>query len=75
MPAPEPGKQEAMNSNESDQLEQELRQAEAELAEERARMPFHSATPSRVQQLEEIEDKVDALRARLLACRGGGSHG
>ena len=63
-----------MNDAERAQLERDLAQAEDDLAEQRASMPAHTVRPAQLQELEDLEDRVAALRARLERAQGGQSH-
>ncbi|MEW5913914.1 MAG: hypothetical protein AB1814_15255 [Thermodesulfobacteriota bacterium] len=54
-----------MNQPSAQQLEQMLAQAQAELAEAQAALPAHSVRPWQMQRLEEAEERVAQLKARL----------
>lgn len=43
----------------------QLRRLEAKLADLRARMPAHSLSPAMLMQLEDLEEEVARLRAKL----------
>jgi hypothetical protein len=47
-----------------------LRQLEERLAKVKARMPRHTPRPSMMMEMEDLEEEIDALRARV--SRGGG---
>ncbi|MBN2493154.1 MAG: histidine kinase [Deltaproteobacteria bacterium] len=42
-----------------------IRELEQELADLQARLPAHSVSPSMIQALEEIEERLEAARRRL----------
>lgn len=44
--------------------EQRMMDLERRIADLRARLPKHSVAASMMQELEELEDELDALRAR-----------
>lgn len=54
-----------MSDDRKEDLEAELAGLEAELAECRAALPAHSIRPSQLQEIEELEDRIKALRRRL----------
>ena len=60
-----------MHGTERDKILCELARAEADLAEQRASMPAHTVRPAQLQELEDLEDRVDDLRARLRALERG----
>jgi uncharacterized membrane-anchored protein YhcB (DUF1043 family) len=64
-----------MNTSERAQLEKQLEQAQAALAEQRASMPAHTVRPAQLQELEDLEEQVEDLRARLQSAKGGECHG
>lgn len=45
--------------------QEKLAELEAKLAELEARLPAHSVPASMVIELEELEDEIEALRARV----------
>jgi len=42
-----------------------LRQLEDQLADLKSRMPAHTVRPSMIMELEELEDEIDSLRAKM----------
>ena len=48
-----------------------LRQLEQKLADLEARMPAHTPRPAMLMEMEELEEEIAALRARIRA--GGGT--
>lgn len=44
---------------------EKLAELEARLAELKARLPAHSVPASMIIELEELEDEIEALRARM----------
>ena len=42
-----------------------LRQLEERLADLKARMPKHIPRPSMIMELEDLEEEIDALKARI----------
>jgi hypothetical protein len=52
-----------MNDTMSDQ--KRITELEAEIAELEARMPKHSVPPAMIIQLEDLEDELEMLKARV----------
>lgn len=49
-------------------LEKEIRRLEAEIEEQRLRIPPHSVQPAMLMELEELEAKLAQLEAELRRC-------
>ena len=52
-----------------EELEAEIRRLEGEIEEQQLRIPPHSVNPAMIMELEELEAKLDQLRAELSRCR------
>ncbi len=42
-----------------------LRQLEDQLADLKARMPAHTVRPTMIMEMEELEDEIESLRAKV----------
>jgi uncharacterized small protein (DUF1192 family) len=49
-------------------LEDEIRRLEAEIEEQKKRLPPHSIKPAMLMELEELEARLDQLRAERTRC-------
>jgi len=56
-----------------EELQREIRKLDAEIAEQRLRLPPHSVRPAMLLELEEMEARRDRLRAELCRCPDSGS--
>ena len=52
-------------------LRKELEQLEAEIEDLEGRLPAHSVKPAMIQELEELEDRYHAIKARITALEQG----
>ncbi len=52
-----------------ERLEDEIRRLEAEIEEQKRRLPPHSVKPAMLMELEELEARLDEFRAELARCR------
>ena len=59
-----------MTVDERSELQDEIRQLEAQLAEANARLPAHSIRPHHLMEVEELEERLAALVTRLKALEG-----
>ncbi len=59
-----------MTVDERSELQVEIRQLEAQLAEANARLPAHSIRPHQLMEVEELEERLAALVTRLKALEG-----
>ncbi|HUT51827.1 MAG TPA: histidine kinase [bacterium] len=48
-----------------DELEQEFERLEAELRDRQAALPAHSVRPGQILAIEELEEKIKALKKRI----------
>ena len=53
---------------ECEKLEEEIRRLEVEVEEQRLRIPPHSVQPATLMVLEELEAKLNELKAELRRC-------
>jgi hypothetical protein len=52
-----------------EKLEEEIRRLEAEIEEQRLRIPPHSVQPAMLMELEELEARLKERKAELRRCR------
>ena len=48
-----------------EQLRRRLQEIEAQIEDQHARLPAHSVRPAMIQELEDMEEQRDALRAEI----------
>jgi hypothetical protein len=53
-------------------LHAELARLQAELQDREAALPAHSVRPSQIMAIEELEEKIKDLKARIAKAEGGG---
>jgi cell division protein FtsB len=70
------GMREGKNMGETlEQLQQRLQDLEAQIEDQHARLPAHSVRPAMIQELEELEERRDALRAEIERFKSGNGDG
>lgn len=53
------------------QLQEKLEELEAQIEDQHARLPAHSVRPAMIQELEDMEERRDALRAEIERVKSG----